>query len=84
MWNEAVQLWLLMESEWSLDGFLLQNHVCFRHQVPEENHQCCNQCNLAIRLSVGRVPHPGLGQLWAGALRNCLLSGLDGLWGVAE
>lgn len=58
--------------------------VCFRCQVPEENHHCCDRCNLAIRLPVGRVPPPGLGQLRARALWTGLLSGLGRLWGLAE
>lgn len=56
----------------------------FRCQVPEENHRCCDQWDLAVCQPVGSVSCPGLGQLWAGAIWTCLLHRLDQLWGVTE
>lgn len=55
-----------------------------RYQVPEENHQYCNQWDLAVFLSVGCVSSAGLGQLWARAVWTSLLNRLDWIWRIPE
>lgn len=55
-----------------------------RCQVPEENHQYCDQWDLAVCWPVGIVSFARMGKLWAGTFRTCLLNRLDRLRGVPK